>query len=463
MMVLLFFIQAAIVAARSVSDDLPVHTIEDGKSIQVLHATEGYVISPGFNNGTGYPVDVYGSVTLTAAAPNKYVVLYFEHVDLDAHNYCGGDRLEVWDKIIVSERKALVTCGSHRPRPWRSFRNTAKIVFKSDFMLAGGGFRIRYRATADGDDLCDMKTEFQCTNRQCISFRGVCDGVIDCADASDEKLCVDAAAKALKNIPDVPCGAPVFRPRTESEDRMVGGQEAVPHSWPWQVSLSEAGYEVMGHFCGGTLIASQWVLTAAHCLRDRTPKELVILIGAHDLLNVSDVVTRRVETFVIHDKYGRLNTNHDIALVKLDMPVNFTESVRPACLPADDDLLQNGRCFATGWGETRGTGSFAKLKQVEMAELPFEGCKKTRWIFRDFEEQHTFCAGDKHGENGVCHGDSGGPLFCSKDGASWTVQGVANLIMKSTELGTVCGLGSDAFWNRVSASMPWIRRTMRSV
>lgn len=77
-----------------------------------------------------------------------------------------------------------------------------------------------------------------------------------------------AAARALKNIPDVPCGAPVFRPRTESEDRMVGGQEAVPHSWPWQVSLSDAGYEVMGHFCGGALIASQWVLTAAHCLRE---------------------------------------------------------------------------------------------------------------------------------------------------------------------------------------------------
>lgn len=64
------------------------------------------------------------------------------------------------------------------------------------------------------------------------------------------------------------CGVPAITPNTifGGEDRMVGGQTAIPNSWPWQVSLQVTYSEPNGHFCGGTLINSQWIITATHCV-----------------------------------------------------------------------------------------------------------------------------------------------------------------------------------------------------
>ena len=56
------------------------------------------------------------------------------------------------------------------------------------------------------------------------------------------------------------CGLTPIAPYTSGFGRIVGGTEAKPHSWPWMVSLQSGS-----HFCGGSLINNQWVLTAAHC------------------------------------------------------------------------------------------------------------------------------------------------------------------------------------------------------
>lgn len=66
----------------------------------------------------------------------------------------------------------------------------------------------------------------------------------------------------------VECGVPDIQPITEKGvvDRVVGGREVARGSWPWQVDLQWARNLINGHFCGGSLINSQWFLTAAHCL-----------------------------------------------------------------------------------------------------------------------------------------------------------------------------------------------------
>ncbi|XP_075738646.1 chymotrypsinogen B isoform X2 [Rhipicephalus microplus] len=455
-------------------------TIKHGKKLIISGQTEGYVLSPGFANGTNYPGNFYGCVEIESTKSKPYVKLYFEDVDLDALNYCGGDKVEIWETLITTSSRKLAFCGSQRPRAWVSHGGkSVKIFFVTDEMLAGRGFRIRFQVTGD-NGLCD-KDQFQCTNRQCIHLRGICDGVIDCTDGSDEKFCT-AAGSGLKNMAVVPCGTPVHLPNRDSEDRVVGGTEATPYSWPWQVSLGNPEYEGIGHFCGGALISSQWVLTAAHCVTKRRVSDIIVTLGVHDLLEVDDVMTRKVETLIPHSEIwwartfmglsarGRVGQNHrvimhdyDIALIKLDVPVNFTDKMRPICLPENDtDSLLHGKCLATGWGQTRGSGSFAKLKQAHMRELPFEDCRKRGGlVFRSIDERYSFCAGDPRGEYGVCHGDSGGPLFCSKHGTSWTVQGVANTILKSTDSGTLCGVGSDSFWSRVSTHLAWIHHTIR--
>lgn len=458
MLLTLFFV-SALGASASKFDDV---TIKHGKKVIISGQTKGYVLSPGFANGTSYPGNFYGSVMIESMKRKPYVKLYFEDVDLDALNYCSGDRIEIWETLITTSSRKLAFCGSQRPRTWVSRGGkSVEIFFKTDEMLSGRGFRIRFQVT-DDNDICG-KDQFQCKNRQCIRLRGICNGVIDCADGSDEKFCNGVGSGGLEDIADVPCGTPAHLPNKDTEDRVVGGTEATPHSWPWQVSLGDPEYEGIGHFCGGALISSQWVLTAAHCLKERRASDVVVTLGVHDLLDVGDVITRKADVLVPHSNHSVTLNNYDIALLKLDMPVNFTDKVRPICLPEKNtDSVRHRECFATGWGQTRGSGSFAKLKQAQMNELPIDECrKKGGLVFRNIDEHYAFCAGDPLGQYGVCHGDSGGPLFCSKDGTSWTVQGVANTILKSTDSGTLCGVGSDSFWSRVSTHLPWIRHTIR--
>uniref|UniRef100_A0A8D2N2H8 Peptidase S1 domain-containing protein n=1 Tax=Zonotrichia albicollis TaxID=44394 RepID=A0A8D2N2H8_ZONAL len=60
------------------------------------------------------------------------------------------------------------------------------------------------------------------------------------------------------------CGVPSYPPLVT---RVVGGEDARPYSWPWQVSLQYYSNGKWSHTCGGTLIATNWVMTAAHCIR----------------------------------------------------------------------------------------------------------------------------------------------------------------------------------------------------
>ncbi|KAH7933168.1 hypothetical protein HPB49_009770 [Dermacentor silvarum] len=206
MKILLISVIASVIGASAHKPDEV--TVKDSRNVLITGATEGYVVSPGFANGTSYPDNFYGSVTIESTKRRRIAQMSHNSADLDNQRDYPRGRLH----------------------------------------------------------LCD-EDQFQCSNRQCIRLTGICNGVIDCADGSDEKSC--GANGALKNILDVPCGTPVHPPIKHTEDRLVGGTEAVPHSWPWQVSLGEAEFEGIGHFCGGSLISSQWVLTAAHCLNER--------------------------------------------------------------------------------------------------------------------------------------------------------------------------------------------------
>ena len=95
-----------------------------------------------------------------------------------------------------------------------------------------------------------------------------------------------------------PVRIPTIDRETESFNRIVGGFEAAPSSWPWQVSFRD--YD--GHFCGGTLISSRWVISAAHCFYDRTNLEIVM--GNHDNNLTEDwEQTRTAERVFLHPNY----------------------------------------------------------------------------------------------------------------------------------------------------------------
>ncbi|XP_055985657.1 serine protease 44-like [Sorex fumeus] len=110
--------------------------------------------------------------------------------------------------------------------------------------------------------------------------------------------------------------------------RIFGGRPAHEKAWPWQVSLSVNGR----HICGGSLIAGQWVLTAAHCIAGHND----YLVKMGDTLvfnNTNTTILASVRDIVIHNSFEMTDLRFDIALVLLDFSVTFTPSVLPVCLP----------------------------------------------------------------------------------------------------------------------------------
>lgn len=164
-------------------------------------------------------------------------------------------------------------CGSDLPPAVLITQNNLAVLFKSDLIYSGRGFNISYELTTAASICGDH--QFKCTDGECISGERVCDGIIDCRDASDETQEHHGECIAFKVQLDdgAECGL-----RTESSEartpkgelqrkrRLVGGETSSENAWPWQVSLQMRSKRAHGHFCGGALIHPQFVLTAAHCL-----------------------------------------------------------------------------------------------------------------------------------------------------------------------------------------------------
>ncbi|KAM3920690.1 chymotrypsinogen 2-like [Leptodactylus fuscus] len=148
------------------------------------------------------------------------------------------------------------------------------------------------------------------------------------------------------------CGRPAIQPVLTGYSRIVNGEEAIPGSWPWQVSLQDStGF----HFCGGSLISDTWVITAAHC-GVRTSHKVVL--GEFDQhTSAEDVQVKTIAKVFKHPKYSPFTIVNDITLIKLASPVNTQAEVSPVCVAeASDNFEGVRRCVTTGWGLTDSSG-----------------------------------------------------------------------------------------------------------
>ncbi|KAK9530454.1 hypothetical protein VZT92_011953 [Zoarces viviparus] len=232
--------------------------------------------------------------------------------------------------------------------------------------------------------------------------------------------------------------------------RIVGGEDATAGSWPWQVSMHRTSRR--GHVCGGTLISDQWVLTAAHCIVGKAPSAWILYFGRETQSGPNINEERRtVSQIIVHPDYNNTLFNNDIALVKLQSPVIFTDYIRPVCLASNSSQFHTSTpCWATGWGRLGKDERLPAFDSLQEVQIPVVGEKQCRCNYRPFNAKITdemICAGEEN--KGACQGDSGGPLQC-KQASRWIQGGI-------TSFGVPCArAGFPEVYARVSQFQTWI-------
>lgn len=191
--------------------------------------------------------------------------------------------------------------------------------------------------------------------------------------------------------------------------RIVGGEEVTPHSKPYQASIQGTDGS---HFCGGSIIADDLILTAAHCMEgvDGNAPNIQVRVGAHSLTDGSGEVIQVATTYT-NQEYP--NLSKDVAVLKLATAI--TDKNASAIKLADqsffDANIKSGSpLVVSGWGTLSSGGNMPdKLMAVTVPLVDNDICNSSE-AYGGQIQNTEICAGFKEGGKDSCQGDSGGPL-----------------------------------------------------
>ncbi|KAK9746590.1 Trypsin [Popillia japonica] len=188
--------------------------------------------------------------------------------------------------------------------------------------------------------------------------------------------------------------------------RIVNGTDANLGEIPYIINLRENGV----FNCGGSIVSNKCILTAAHCLSDRSSGKYSIQYGVVKRNNNINVID--VESITIHENYEHDLDKlfNDVAVLKLAAPIKFGDNARPVSLPTQGQEFPDwSRAVLAGWGRpSLPEPSNENLQKVDILLYSDDACEAA-YPYRT-NRTSNFCAGIPKGGKGQCKGDSGGPL-----------------------------------------------------
>ncbi|XP_024884639.1 chymotrypsin-2-like [Temnothorax curvispinosus] len=222
------------------------------------------------------------------------------------------------------------------------------------------------------------------------------------------------------------------------DPHIVGGTDALVGAHPYMVSLRLKN----SLFCGGSIIAKRYILTAAHCLTRFTDpddlKDVTVHAGTNLLSESGDVY--KPEAAIIHPDFNLLLIRNDIGLLRLKTDIEYNKLVQPISVAKTNSVLVGDPCFLTGWGRLEYLGKIPdKLQKLNLQVYSQLKCKVA---FLNVRDSHI-CAFSQYGQ-GACHGDSGSPLV-----ANGIQIGLASFVRP-------CAVGYPDVYTRTSSFTDWL-------